>query len=69
VEGVGELCALHATPEAWHLGAAATLTQIEEALQREFPAIDQMLWAFASRQIRNRATLGGNLVTAFADRR
>ncbi|MEM9079244.1 MAG: xanthine dehydrogenase molybdopterin binding subunit [Verrucomicrobiota bacterium] len=52
------------SPEYWHLGAAAPLTDIEEALANEIPAITQMLRLFASRQIRHRATLGGNLVTA-----
>ena len=46
----------------------ATLTAIEEAVcggaANEFPALAKMLGVFASRQIRNRATLGGNLVTA-----
>ncbi|HEX4951928.1 MAG TPA: xanthine dehydrogenase molybdopterin binding subunit [Thermoanaerobaculia bacterium] len=63
-EAVPELTALHATPTAWHLGAGATLTTIEEALGGEFPSFAKMLRAFASRQIRSRATLGGNLATA-----
>ena len=63
-EGVPELTRITATTEAWHLGAAATLTNIEEALGHEFPSIAKMLRVFAARQIRNRATLGGNLVTA-----
>lgn len=64
VEGVAELTRIEAKPEAWHLGAAATLTAIEEALAGEYPSIAKMLAVFAARQIRNRATLGGNLVTA-----
>src|SRR4029434_770916 len=36
----------------------------KEALAPEFPALAKMLGLFGSRQIRNRATLGGNLVTA-----
>jgi len=63
-EAVWELTKIESTPEAWHLGAAATLTCIEEALDGEFPSIAKMLRVFAARQIRNRATLGGNLVTA-----
>jgi xanthine dehydrogenase molybdopterin binding subunit/xanthine dehydrogenase small subunit len=63
-EAVAELREIRATDEDWHLGSAATLTQIEEALAHEFPSFDRMLWLFASRQIRNRATLGGNLATA-----
>jgi xanthine dehydrogenase molybdopterin binding subunit/xanthine dehydrogenase small subunit len=63
-EGVGELQAVTGLPNAWRIGGAATLTRIEEALVGEHPAIDDMLRVFASRQIRNRATLAGNLVTA-----
>ena len=63
-EGVAEFREIRATHDAWFIGAAATLTQIEEALAGEFPSFDEMLRWFASRQIRNRATLGGNLVTA-----
>jgi xanthine dehydrogenase molybdopterin binding subunit/xanthine dehydrogenase small subunit len=48
----------------WHVGGAATLTQLEEALAGELPAVDKMLRVFASRQIRHRATLAGNVVTA-----
>jgi len=64
LDAVAELRACTAAESAWSLGASAPLTQIEEALAGEFPIIDEMLRLFASRQIRNRATLGGNLVTA-----
>ena len=52
------------TDTCWKIGAAARLTDIEEKLAGEYPALDQMLRLFASKQIRHRATLGGNLVTA-----
>ena len=48
----------------WQIGAAAVLTEISDKLMGEYPALDQMLRLFASKQIRHRATLGGNLVTA-----
>ncbi len=46
------------------LGAATPLTHIEKEYKGMFPALDEMLRWFAARQIRNRATLGGNLGTA-----
>jgi xanthine dehydrogenase molybdopterin binding subunit/xanthine dehydrogenase small subunit len=63
-EGVPELTRITATAEAWHIGAGATLTNVEETLGAEYPSVAKMLRVFAARQIRNRATLGGNLVTA-----
>ncbi len=63
-EGVRELTLVEERPDAWSIGGAATLTALEEKLGREFPALQKMLSAFASRQIRSRATLAGNLVTA-----
>jgi xanthine dehydrogenase molybdopterin binding subunit/xanthine dehydrogenase small subunit len=63
-EGVPELTRIRETPSAWRIGGAATLTAIEETLAAEYPSLAKMLRVFASRQIRSRATLGGNLVTA-----
>jgi xanthine dehydrogenase molybdopterin binding subunit len=63
-EGVPELVAISSSAGAWRIGAAATLTAIEEALAGEYPSFSKMLRVFASRQIRSRATLGGNLATA-----
>jgi len=64
VEGVEELREITCTDSHWRIGAAATLTQIEEILAAEYPPLGDMLRVFGSRQIRNRATMGGNIVTA-----
>lgn len=64
LENVSELQQISATDTHWQLGAGVPLTDIEAALKDEFPAMRSMLRWFASRQIRHRATLGGNLVTA-----
>jgi xanthine dehydrogenase molybdopterin binding subunit/xanthine dehydrogenase small subunit len=64
VEAVAELNEISSTETEWRVGAATTLTKLDDLLGAEFPEIRQMLCVFGSRQIRNRATLGGNLVTA-----
>jgi xanthine dehydrogenase small subunit len=63
-EGVQELSVIEKHDAVWRVGGGATLTALEEALAGEYPMIDKMLRVFASRQIRNRATLAGNIVTA-----
>jgi xanthine dehydrogenase small subunit len=64
LEAVAELKNLTNTPELVEIGAAVPLSQIEDNLRDVFPSLDEMLHWFAARQIRNRATLGGNIGTA-----
>ncbi len=45
------------------IGAAATLSDVERVLDGRVPILQQLIPQFASRLIRNRATLGGNLGT------
>ena len=64
LEGIAELTVLEPSDTHWRVGTAVTLTRVWEALGKEFPALVSMLRWFGSRQVRNRATLGGNLATA-----
>lgn len=64
LEAVGELRILEQTPDWVEIGAAVPLSQIEARLRGVFPSLDEMLHWFAARQVRNRATLGGNIGTA-----
>jgi xanthine dehydrogenase molybdopterin binding subunit/xanthine dehydrogenase small subunit len=64
IEAVPELRRIDCDETRWRIGAAATLTDVWDRLGEEFPELAEMLRLFGSRQIRNRATLGGNLVTA-----
>ncbi len=63
-EAVTELTEIRSTASEWRIGGAVTLTVIKDKLGAEFPMLNDMLRVFGSRQIRNRATMGGNLVTA-----
>ena len=65
LEGVSELNSLFTTEEHWEIGAAVSLTQIAEHIGRECPAFNKILRRFASRPLRNRATLGGYLANAW----
>lgn len=64
LEAVTELHLLEVTPEFVEIGAALPLSQIEDNLRGVFPSLDEMLFWFAARQVRNRATIGGNIGTA-----
>ncbi len=45
------------------IGAGITMNDLRPLIRKEFPALDEMLSVFGSRQIRNLATLGGNIGT------
>lgn len=64
VDALDELREFHETQEAVEIGAALTLTEIEELWREPPPVFREWLPAFASPLIRNRATLGGNIMTA-----
>jgi xanthine dehydrogenase iron-sulfur cluster and FAD-binding subunit A len=64
VEDVAELHLLRRTEGRLQVGAAVPLTRLEREASGVVPALDEMLRWFAARQVRNRATLGGNLGTA-----
>lgn len=65
LEGVKELNEIIATEEAWEIGAAVPLTKIAEQIGHECQTFNKIMRRFASRAVRNRATLGGYLATAW----
>jgi xanthine dehydrogenase small subunit len=64
IERIPELREFTATGDHIDIGAALSLTEIETRLDRQVPLLSAMFPQFASRLIRNGATLGGNLGTA-----
>ena len=66
LETVKELNTVVSTEDHWEIGGAVSLTQTAEHIGRECLAFNKVLRRFASRPVRNRATLGGYLATAWA---
>jgi len=64
LDGIAELRRIRAHGGGWEIGAAATLTEVGETVGDSVPLLHALLPLFASLQIRNRATVGGNLCTA-----
>lgn len=63
VDGIGELRTFNVTDSHVEIGAALSLSDVERKLDGRIPLLASMLAQFASRLIRNRATIGGNLGT------
>ena len=63
VDHLPELRGLRVDGTTVELGAALSLTEVETGLAGRVPLLDELLPQFASRLIRNRATIGGNLGT------
>ncbi len=64
LEGIEELRRLERADGHLAIGAGVPLSRLEDELRGELPIFEQLLPLFSSRLIRNRATLGGNLVNA-----
>ncbi len=64
IDRLEELREFSAGPDRIDLGAALSLSEIESRLAGRVPLLDDLFPQFASRLIRNGATLGGNLGTA-----
>ena len=64
LEEVSELRSFEVTSSEIRIGAALSLSEIEERTEDKVPMLEQLFPLFSSRLIRNRATLGGNLMTA-----
>lgn len=61
---VAELCGIEQQGNRLAIGAMTTLDQCQHVLKDLIPAFSEMLNRFASQQIRNQGTLGGNLANA-----
>ncbi|WP_345976153.1 FAD binding domain-containing protein [Sulfurimonas sp. HSL3-7] len=66
IGGLSELRAIEMGSESIHIGALATVTEIMEsaAVRTHLPLLIAASEVFASHQIRNLATLGGNIANA-----
>lgn len=64
ISGTEELREVSDAADSIHLGAGMVLSDVMGAIENTFPALHSMLSVFGSQQIRNLATIGGNLGTA-----
>lgn len=63
IEQLAELRTLTVADDLVEIGAALPLSEVEKGLNGRIPLLDRLFPQFASRLIRNRGTIGGNLGT------
>jgi xanthine dehydrogenase small subunit len=61
---IAELKSVSSDRHALTIGAGVCITDVMELVKTDYPGLYQMFTVFAARQIRNVATLGGNIGTA-----
>ena len=61
---VAELMSVSRDARALTIGAGVRVSEVMKLVKNDFPGFYQMMTVFAARQIRNVATLGGNIGTA-----
>jgi xanthine dehydrogenase small subunit len=64
LSGVEELNRVGLAHDALTIGAGVILTDVQFHVKKDFPALFEMLNVFGAQQIRNIATIGGNIGTA-----
>jgi len=64
LESIPELTKIEDHGTSWYVGASVPLSDLELFSVKEIPSLARMLRYFGGRQIKNRATLGGNICTA-----
>lgn len=69
LRGVAELGHIETTPEGARIGAGVTVARLLDAPELDaFPLLRKAARAFGTRQVRNRATVGGNVASGLPDR-
>ncbi len=61
VGNVAEMKSISVKNKAWHIGAAVSLTQVQELVSQAYPDFAEVLRRFGSPPIRSTATLAGNI--------
>ena len=61
---IDELHEIKELNDGWLIGARATLHQIADTCEKDFPEFSRLMRVFASPQIKNSATLVGNMMNA-----
>jgi len=64
LEGITEMQSVTEDDDALTIGAGVSLSRVEDELGEKVPIFGELFPLFSSRLIRNRATLGGNLINA-----